>query len=52
MYIHDVRRESEFSEIEDLWSLAKNMVATKKAQAYPLVYRLIELALLLHVVLL
>ena len=49
MYIYDVRKEVEFAEIEDLGSLAKKMVATRKAQAYPLVYRLIELALLLPV---
>lgn len=49
MYIYDVRKETEFAEIEDLGSLAKKMVATRKAQTYPLVYRLIELALLLPV---
>lgn len=49
MYIYDVKKEIEFLDIEDLGSLVKNMVATRKAQAYPLVYRLIELALLLPV---
>ncbi|XP_074359802.1 uncharacterized protein LOC141699898 [Apium graveolens] len=43
MYIYDVKRDQEFSRIEDLGTLAKKMVATK------LVYRLIELALLLPV---
>ncbi|XP_042465839.1 zinc finger MYM-type protein 1-like [Zingiber officinale] len=46
-YIQNVR--GEFSMIEDLGSLAKKMVETGKNTIFPLVYRLIELALVLPV---
>ncbi|XP_042396571.1 uncharacterized protein LOC121986685 [Zingiber officinale] len=46
-YIQNVR--GEFSMIEDLESLAKKMVEMDKNTIFPLVYRLIELALVLQV---
>ncbi|XP_042380002.1 zinc finger MYM-type protein 1-like [Zingiber officinale] len=46
-YIQNIR--GEFSMIEDLGSLAKKMVETGKNTIFPLVYRLIELALVLPV---
>ncbi|XP_042450659.1 uncharacterized protein LOC122035313 [Zingiber officinale] len=46
-YIQNVR--GEFSMIEDLGSLAKKMVETGKNTIFPLVYRLIKLALVLPV---
>ncbi|XP_042472507.1 uncharacterized protein LOC122055195 [Zingiber officinale] len=46
-YIQNVR--GEFSTIEDLGSLAKKMVETGKNTVFSLVYRLIELALVLPV---
>ena len=49
MYIYDVKRDQEFSSIGDLGTLAKKLAATKKSCTYPLVYRLIELTLLLPV---
>lgn len=48
-YIYSVRRNVEFSAIQDVQSLSKKMVATGKSQVFPKVYRLIELALLLPV---
>lgn len=48
-YIYDVRCDSGFSAIQNLETLSKKMVATGKARSFPLVYRLIELALLLPV---
>ncbi|XP_074591761.1 uncharacterized protein LOC141847605 [Curcuma longa] len=48
-YILNVREEDEFSMIEDLESLAKKMVETGKNTVFSLVYRLIELALVLPV---
>ncbi|KAL0458689.1 UNVERIFIED_CONTAM: hypothetical protein Slati_0496100 [Sesamum latifolium] len=48
-YIFDMRRSSEFSDCCDLSSLAVKMVATRKHVIFPLVYRLIELALILPV---
>ncbi|XP_074567513.1 uncharacterized protein LOC141824165 [Curcuma longa] len=48
-YIENVREEDEFSMIEDLGSLAKKMVETGKNTVFSLVYRLIELALVLPV---
>ncbi|XP_042405088.1 uncharacterized protein LOC121995407 [Zingiber officinale] len=47
-YIQNVR--GEFSMIEDLGSLAKKMVETGKNTIFPLVYRLIELVLVLPVI--
>ncbi|KAH7676979.1 Ribonuclease H-like protein [Dioscorea alata] len=49
IYIHDVRRNSDFSSCHDLASLAVKMVQTDKHLTFPLVYRLIELALILPV---
>ncbi|XP_065851148.1 uncharacterized protein [Euphorbia lathyris] len=49
MYIYDVKRDINFAAVEDLGCLSKKMVSTGKAQTFPLVYRLIELALLLPV---
>ncbi|XP_074577534.1 uncharacterized protein LOC141833941 [Curcuma longa] len=48
-FIHNIQRDSNFSEIKDLGSLAQKMVETLKNQAYPLVYRLIEMTLVLPV---
>ncbi|KAJ0967581.1 hypothetical protein J5N97_024498 [Dioscorea zingiberensis] len=49
IYIHDMRRSSDFSSCHDLASLAVKMVQTDKHLTFPLVYRLIELALILPV---
>ncbi|XP_039135778.1 uncharacterized protein LOC120273212 [Dioscorea cayenensis subsp. rotundata] len=49
IYIHNVRRNSDFSSCHDLASLAVKMVQFDKHLTYPLVYRLIELALILPV---
>ncbi|KAH7688385.1 Ribonuclease H-like protein [Dioscorea alata] len=49
IYIHDVRRNSDFSSCHDVASLAVKMVQTDKHLTFPLVYRLIELALILPV---
>ncbi|KAH7663320.1 Ribonuclease H-like protein [Dioscorea alata] len=49
IYIHDVRRNSDFSSCHDLASLAVKMVQTDKHLTFPLVYHLIELALILPV---
>lgn len=46
-YIHDIRRDYEFSTILDSENLSKKIVETGKDLAFSLVYRLIELALLL-----
>ncbi len=48
-YIDDVRRSSEFSRCRDLASLAVTMVTTGRHLIFPLIYRLIELALILPV---
>ncbi|XP_039135821.1 uncharacterized protein LOC120273258 [Dioscorea cayenensis subsp. rotundata] len=48
-YIQDVRRSSNFVECHDLASLAVKLVETRKHLVFPLVYRLIELALILLV---
>lgn len=48
-YIHHVRRHVSFSTCQDLESLATKMVETEKYLVFPLVYKLIELALLLPV---
>lgn len=49
-YICYVRRHVEFTSCHDIASLAAKMVETKQHLNFPLVYRLIELALLLPVV--
>ncbi|KAH7685609.1 Ribonuclease H-like protein [Dioscorea alata] len=48
-YIYDVRRCSDFVECDDLASLAVKLVESRKHLVFPLVYRLIELALILPV---
>ncbi|XP_042067181.1 zinc finger MYM-type protein 1-like [Salvia splendens] len=45
----DIVDKVEFSNIEDLGNLAKILVATTRDKAFPLVYRLIELTLILPV---
>lgn len=49
MYIYDVKRDQEFIGTGDLGTLEKKMVVAKKSCTYPLVYRLVELTLLLPV---
>ncbi|XP_042380448.1 zinc finger MYM-type protein 1-like [Zingiber officinale] len=46
-YIDDVRSDERFEDISDLGALAKKMIETMKNRVFPLVYRMIELALLL-----
>ncbi|XP_050220151.1 uncharacterized protein LOC126670458 [Mercurialis annua] len=48
-YICDVRKSSDFTNCHDLASLAIKMVQTSRHLLFPLVYRLIELALILPV---
>ena len=48
-YINDIVDKVEFSNIEDLGDLAKILVSTSRDKAFPLVYRLIELTLILPV---
>lgn len=48
-YIIHVRRIDDFAACHDLGSLARTMVATERHITFPLVYRLIELALILPV---
>ncbi|XP_039145998.1 zinc finger MYM-type protein 1-like [Dioscorea cayenensis subsp. rotundata] len=48
-YIHDVRRCSDFVECDHLASLAVKLVESRKHLVFPLVYPLIELALILPV---
>ncbi|XP_039140543.1 uncharacterized protein LOC120277767 [Dioscorea cayenensis subsp. rotundata] len=48
-YIHDVRRCFDFVECDDLASLLVKLVESRKHLVFPLVYRLIELALILPV---
>ncbi|XP_042415339.1 uncharacterized protein LOC122004531 [Zingiber officinale] len=48
-FIHNIRQDPNFSGIENLGSFAQKIVETLKNQAYPLVYRLIEMALVLPV---
>ncbi|KAH7674053.1 Ribonuclease H-like protein [Dioscorea alata] len=48
-YIYDVRKCSDFVECDDLASLAMKLVESRKHLIFPLVYRLIELALILPV---
>ncbi|XP_027118564.2 uncharacterized protein [Coffea arabica] len=49
-YIYNVQRDPQFPEVGDLGSLAQQMVKTGKNTVFPLVYRLIQLALVLPVV--
>ncbi|XP_042425729.1 zinc finger MYM-type protein 1-like [Zingiber officinale] len=48
-YIDDVISDERFEGISDLGALAKKMIETMKNRVFPLVYRMIELALLLPV---
>ncbi|XP_042374444.1 zinc finger MYM-type protein 1-like [Zingiber officinale] len=48
-FIHNIRQDPNFFGIEDLGSFAQKIVETQKNQAYPLVYRLIEMTLVLPV---
>ena len=48
-FIVDVRSDEDFSSCNDLGNLAVKMVQTDRHTCYPLVYRLIELALILPV---
>ncbi|CAI8618831.1 unnamed protein product [Vicia faba] len=49
IYMLQVRRNASFSTCEDVQSLAMKMVQTDKYLVFPLVYKLIELALILSV---
>ena len=48
-FLSDMRIDGRFFNVEDLGSLAKKMKETMKDRVFPMVYRLIELALLLPV---
>ena len=48
-FLSDMRIDGRFFNVEDLGSLAKNMKETMKDGVFPMVYRLIELTLLLPV---
>ncbi|XP_042414977.1 zinc finger MYM-type protein 1-like [Zingiber officinale] len=48
-YIDDVKSDERFEGISDLRALAKKMIETMKNRVFPLVYRMIEVALLLPV---
>ncbi|XP_042412971.1 zinc finger MYM-type protein 1-like [Zingiber officinale] len=48
-YIDDVRSDERFEDISDLGAFAKKMIETMKNRVFLLVYRMIELALLLPV---
>uniref|UniRef100_J3MWK3 HAT C-terminal dimerisation domain-containing protein n=1 Tax=Oryza brachyantha TaxID=4533 RepID=J3MWK3_ORYBR len=48
-FIYDVRADPEFSSCSDLGNLAVKMVQSDRHTVFPLVYRLIELALILPV---
>ncbi|XP_042449146.1 uncharacterized protein LOC122034083 [Zingiber officinale] len=48
-YTDDVRSDERFEGISDLGALTKKMIETMKNRVFPLVYRMIELALLLPV---
>ncbi|XP_042396810.1 zinc finger MYM-type protein 1-like [Zingiber officinale] len=48
-YIDDVRSDERFEGISDLGALKKKMIETMKNRVFPLIYRIIELALLLSV---
>ncbi|XP_055959769.1 uncharacterized protein LOC126657112 [Mercurialis annua] len=49
IYIYDVRQRADFVELVGIRQLAKKLVETEKYLIYPLIYRLIELALVLPV---
>ncbi|XP_039119211.1 zinc finger MYM-type protein 1-like [Dioscorea cayenensis subsp. rotundata] len=49
-FIYDVRHDDDFANVGDLGGFAIKMVDTGKCTIFPLVYRLIELALVLPVV--
>ena len=48
-YILNVRRHAAFANCKDIESLSQKMVETEKHLLFPLVYKLIELALLVPV---
>lgn len=48
-FIYDVRNDTTFSKLQNIEELAVKMVKTDRHSTYPLVYRLIELALVLPV---
>ncbi|XP_057788934.1 uncharacterized protein LOC131005850 [Salvia miltiorrhiza] len=48
-FIANMRHDSQFSKINNLESLAQKMVETGKSSVFPLVYRMIELALVLPI---
>ena len=48
-FLSDMRIDGRFFNVEDLGSLAKRMKETMKDRVFPMVYRLVELALLLLV---
>lgn len=48
-YVHHMKMHASFTSCEDIESLAMKMVQTQKHLVFPLVYKLIELALLLPV---
>jgi hypothetical protein len=49
LYINDVRVDEQFSGIHNICELSQKMVETRKHIFYPLVYRLLKLALVLPV---
>ena len=49
IFIDEVRNDDNFDNCTDLGNLAEKMVQTKRDKTFPLVYRLIELALILPV---
>ena len=48
-FIYDVRNDNSFSELQNIPELAIKMFGTHRNTAYPLVYHLIELALIIPV---
>ena len=48
-FIYDVRHDADFTNVGDLGGFARKMVETCKHIIFPLIYRLIELALVLPV---
>jgi len=49
MYMDDIRDKVEFSNIQDIGNLAKLLIASGRDKSFPLVFRLIELVLILPV---
>ncbi|XP_020148567.1 uncharacterized protein [Aegilops tauschii subsp. strangulata] len=49
LYLDNVTHDTRFASLDNIGDLAELMVTTKKHLSYPLVYRLIKLALTLHV---